>query len=41
MKYFTFYCLVKSNNNYIFKPYVNIYSNMIEIIDYRDAQNER
>ena len=39
MKYFTFYCLVKSNSSYIFKPYVNIYSNMIEVIDYSSLTN--
>jgi hypothetical protein len=28
---FTFYCLVKNDNDYYFKPYINIYNNMIEI----------
>ena len=29
---FTFYCLVKKDDGYYFKPYINIYNNMIEII---------
>lgn len=34
MTYFTFYCLVKTDNGYVLKPYINIYSNMIEIINW-------
>lgn len=32
MTYFTFYCLVKTDDGYTPKPYINIYNNMIEII---------
>lgn len=35
MKYFTFYCLVKSKDEYLIKPHINIYDNMIEIIDWK------
>jgi hypothetical protein len=35
MTYFTFYCLVKLNDSYILKPYINIYNNMIEVIQYK------
>ena len=31
---FTFYCLKKTDNGYILKPYINLYNNMIEIIKY-------
>lgn len=31
---FTFYCLVK-NSNYAVKPHIHIYSNMIEIINWK------
>jgi hypothetical protein len=34
MPYFTFYCLVKSGSEYVMKPHINIYNNMIEIIDW-------
>lgn len=34
MTQFTFYCLVKSNDTYVMKPYINIYNNMIEIINW-------
>lgn len=34
MPYITFYCLVKTDNGYILNPHINIYSNMIEIIDW-------
>lgn len=39
MQYFTFYCLVKSKSGYSMKPYLNIYSNMIEIIDWKTIDN--
>ena len=32
MTYFTFYCLIKSDNKYTMKPHINIYNNMIEIV---------
>ncbi len=31
---FTFYCLVKDGADYYFKPYITIYNNMIEIVNY-------
>lgn len=34
MTYFTFYCLVKTNNGYTMKPHINIYDNMIETINW-------
>jgi hypothetical protein len=36
MKYFTFYCLVKSNGGYALKPHINIYEDMVEIIKYKN-----
>lgn len=34
MTVFTFYCLVKHKDAYVMRPYVNLYSNMVEIIKY-------
>ena len=39
MKYFTFYCLVNKDGQYYMKPYVNIYSDMVEIIKYDSLTN--
>ena len=35
MTQFTFYCLVKTNGGYALKPNINIYNNMIEIINWK------
>lgn len=34
MTLFTFYCLVKNNDQYSLKPHINVYNNMIEIINW-------
>ena len=34
MTQFTFYCLVKNGEGYVMKPHINIYNNMIEIINW-------
>jgi len=34
MTQFTFYCLVKKDDGYVMKPHINIYNNMIEIINW-------
>lgn len=34
MTYLTFYCLVKTSSGYAIKPHINIYNNMIEIINW-------
>lgn len=39
MTYFTFYCLVKANDVYIMAPHINIYSDMIETIQYDPLTN--
>lgn len=33
---FTFYCLVKHNDSYVLLPYINVYNNMIETINYKN-----
>lgn len=35
MPLFTFYCLVNVDGVYYAKPYVNLYNNMVEIIDWK------
>ena len=34
MPYFTFYCLVKNDKEYVLKTHINIYNNMIELINW-------
>lgn len=36
MPHFTFYCLVKTNYAYELKPHINIYNNMLEIINWQN-----
>ena len=36
MPYFTFYCLVKKDGGYELKPHLNIYNNMLEIINWQN-----